>query len=254
MINKIVNKDITLDEAIHKYSLESDPNFAFTSCTTFIKYFFKVFDTIGIANKLVLNHPNYIGMSPQELTEAWDKKAEEGTYVHNEIDKYIRNYDVPKLDKSILAVNWLNNYLNNGSEVYSEIIVFAKELQLAGTIDLLAYNKSTDSYEIFDWKTSRKIEKSSYGNKMGTTRATSNMMDCNFIHYSLQLSLYRYILEKYYNLSISKTTILHISDTEVINHESIYYKTEIEEMLKYDIKPLQKKAEESLTKEYINPF
>lgn len=254
MINKIVDKDITLDEVAHKYSLISDPTIDFISCTTFIKYFFKAFDSIGIANGLVANHPKYIGMSPQKLIEVWDKKAENGTNVHNEIDNYIRNNETPKLDKSILAVNWLRNYLNNNHEIYSEIIVFAKELELAGTVDLLVYNKSTDSYEIFDWKTSKKIDKSSFGNKVGTTKATSNLMDCNYIHYSLQLSLYRYILEEYYNLSISKITILHINDTDVIHHESKYYKAEIEKMLKYDKHPLQKIAEESLTKEYINPF
>lgn len=254
MINKLVDKDITLDEVMHKYSLVSDPTVVFTSCTTFIKYFFKAFDSIGIANNLVARHPNYIGMSPQELVEVWDKKAEVGSIVHNEIDMYIKNDDIPKLDKSILAVNWLNNYFNNGNQIYSEVILYAKELQLAGTVDLLVYNKSMDSYEIFDWKTSKKIDKNSYGNKMGITKATSKLMDCNFIHYSLQLSLYRYILEEYYNLSISKTTILHINDTEVIHHESKYYKTEIEEMLKYDKGSLQEKAESSLTKEYINPL
>lgn len=254
MINKIEDKDITLDEATHKYSLVSDPAVVFTSCTTFIKYFFKAFDSIGIANNLVANHPKYLGMSPQELVEVWDKKAENGTNVHNEIDNYIRNDEAPKLRKSILAVNWLRNYLNNDHEIYSENIVFAKKLELAGTVDLLVYNKSTDSYEIFDWKTSKKIDKSSYGNKTGTTKATSNLMDCNYIHYSLQLSLYRYILEEYYNLSISKITILHINDTDVIHHESKYYKAEIEEMLKYDKHTLQKIAEESLTKEYINPL
>ena len=254
MINKIEDIDITLDEATHKYNLESDPSIDFTSCTTFIKYFFKAFDSIGIANNLVANHPNYIGMSPQELAEVWDKKAEVGTLVHNEIDKYIKNDETPSLDKSILAVNWLNNYLNNDSQIYSEVILYAKTLQLAGTVDLLVYNKSTNLYEIFDWKTSQKIDKNSYGNKMGTTKATSKLMDCNFILYSLQLSLYRYILEEYYNISISKTTILHINDTEVIPYESKHYKTEIEEMLKFDRDALQRKAEDSLTKEYINPL
>lgn len=254
MINKIVDKDITLDEATHKYSLMSDPTVIFTSCTTFIKYFFKAFDSIGIANNLVANHPKYLGMSPQELIEVWDKKAENGTNVHNEIDNYIRNNETPKLDKSILGINWLSSYLNNNHEIYSEIIVFAKELELAGTVDLLVYDKATDSYEIFDWKTSKKIDKRSFGNKIGTTKATSKLMDCNYIHYSLQLSLYRYILEEYYNLSISKITILHINDTDVIHYESKYYKAEIEEMLKYDKHTLQKKAEESLTKEYITPL
>lgn len=253
MINQIVDKDIVLDESTHKYNLESDPSIVFTSCTTFIKYFFKAFDSIGIANNLVSNHPNYIGMSPQELIEVWDSKAEVGTRVHNEIDKYIKNDEIPKMEKSILAVDWLKKYLNNSSQILSEVVLYSKALELAGTVDLLVHDKSTDSYEIFDWKTSQKIDMNSYGYKKGITEATSKLMDCNHTHYSLQLSLYRYILEEYYNLTISKTTILHIKDKEIIPYETKHYKAEIEEMLKYDLESLQKKAENSLTKEFISP-
>jgi len=253
MIDRIIDKDITLDETDHSYSLKSDPTFAFTSCTSFVKYFFEPFDRIGIANRLVANHPKYMGMMPEELAEEWDQKAEEGTFVHNEIDEYIKNGKTPQADKSILAINWLDGYKKENHRLLSEVIVYSKELKLAGTIDLLIYNETTETFEIIDWKTSRKIEKNSYKNKRGITKATSKLMDCNFIHYSLQLSLYRYILEEYYGISVSKTIVVHLNDVSAIPHESEYLKAEIEEMLKYDRENLKKIAEEKLTKEYINP-
>lgn len=253
MIDKIIDKDITLDEAQHNYSLESDPSITFTSCTSFIKYFFEPFDRIGIANNLVAHHPKYMGMMPHELAETWDLKAEEGTLIHNEIDEYIKYGKPPKSDKSILAVNWLEGYKNGKHKLLSEVVVYSKELQLAGTVDLLVYDKINNTFEIFDWKTSRKIDKNSFKNKKGITPATSKLMDCNYIHYSLQLSLYRYLLEEYYNVSVSKTTVVHLNETTTVLHESEYYKSEIEEMLKYDREILKKIAEEKLTKEFINP-
>lgn len=253
MIDKIIDDNIILDEANHNYSLKTDPAFTFTSCTSFIKYFFEPFDRIGIANSLVAHHPKYIGMQPHQLAKEWDLKAEEGTLVHNEIDEYIKYGKAPTNDKSILAVDWLENYKNENHKLLSEVVVYSKELQLAGTVDLLVYDKTNNSFEIFDWKTSRKIEKNSFKNRKGVTPATSKLMDCNFVHYSLQLSLYRYLLEEYYNVSVSKTTIVHLNEITTVLHESKYYKSEIEEMLKYDRELLRKISEEKLTKEFINP-
>ena len=55
-----------------------------------------------------------------------------------------------------------------------------------------------------DWKTSKRINSKAYKNKKGNHPVTANIDDCNFNHYALQLSLYRYILETYYDLNISK--------------------------------------------------
>ena len=60
---------------------------------------------------------------------------------------------------------------------------------------VLLYNKNTESYAIIDWKTSRKIDTKGFNNKKGTHRITQELQDCKFVHYSLQLSFYRYLLD-----------------------------------------------------------
>ena len=65
---------------------------------------------------------------------------------------------------------------------------------------------------MIDWKTSKKIEMNSYGGKVGTKIATSNIPDCNYYHYTLQLSLYRYLLERYYGLKIRTMIIAHLKE------------------------------------------
>ena len=54
------------------------------------------------------------------------------------------------------------------------------------------------------------------------------------MHYCLQLSMYRYILEKYYGLAMRKQYIVHLKDTESIEYSTPFYQKTIEEMLNAD--------------------
>ena len=214
-MNNISNNNIFLEKENHIYQLNDDPNFKFTSVTNFAGNFFEKFDSHGIATKLTATHPKYKHLTVDELLEQWKKKSEYGTLVHEEIEFYIKNQLEPKDDRSIRAVKWFNGYkMQSNYELYSEKIIYSKELQLAGTIDLLMYDKNSDTYIIIDWKTSSKIDTSAYRHKTGNHEITRNLEDCNFNHYSLQLSLYRYILENYYNLKINNQMIVHITDTD----------------------------------------
>ena len=221
---------IRLIEPEHRYELENEPEIEFTSCTTFINKFFESFDKEAIANKLVSSHPSYIDMAAEDLIAQWDQTAVDGTEVHNEIDAYIKENKPPTLPKSILAVEYLDSRTKDNIELTSEVIIYSKEMKLAGTIDLLVYNKDKDLYKIIDWKTSKKIEMSSFGNKTGTHAVTEHLMDCNFTHYSLQLSLYRYILEREYGLKVHNCELCHLSDS-VKDIRCEYHKDTIEAML-----------------------
>jgi len=251
-MNNLNDSNIFLIEETHKYILKNNPNVEFTSATTFIHYFFEQFDTIGIANSLTSTHEKYKNLSPQELIGKWDGIAEEGTIVHAEIEKFIKGGDLPTKPKSKLAVEWIKNKIDDKYGLLSEVIIYSKELGLAGTIDLLLFDKEDKSYKILDWKTSKRIFTSSYNSKMGNHEASSNLMDCNFIHYSMQLSLYRYLLENFYGINVTGSAIIHIGDNQIKTYQTEYFKDEIENMLKADREVLRQKAENSLTKEIIS--
>jgi ATP-dependent exoDNAse (exonuclease V) beta subunit len=252
-MQKFTDENITLIESIHKYELKDDPEFEFTSCTEFAKYFFEPFDKIGIANSLTATHPNYADISPQKLVEEWDAIAVEGTLIHSEIENYIKDNAEPTHPKSKSAVEWLtrNILANDRYDIFSEVIVYSKELELAGTIDILLFDKQEDTYKLLDWKTNKRIDSTSFQNKMGTHKATCELMDCNYYHYSIQLSLYRLILEKYYGISVTGTAISHITENDVQIYKTTYHLAEIEKMLKADRAALRKKAKDSLTKEFV---
>ena len=111
------------------------------------------------------------------------------------------------------------------------MIIYSKQLRIAGTIDVLALDKKTNQYHLIDWKTSKKIETSAFGGKVGIKPATNTIPDCNFYHYSLQLSLYRYLLEEYYGLSIKSQFIAHLKEDYARGIEVPYMINEILKML-----------------------
>ena len=231
-MKNISDNNIILNHDTHDYKLLTDLDIVFTSVTTFVEFFFEGFDAQKVATKLINNYPKYAGRTVESLIADWDAAADYGTKVHNEIEQWIKDGIDPIDIKAINGKDWLNDYkLKSDIDILSEVIVYSTELSIAGTVDILAKDNTTGSYEIIDWKTSKKIEMVSYGHKMGTHEITKSIMDCNFYHYSLQLSLYRYILETYYGIKIHNQLIAQLHDDGVNAHVAPYMKDEIIAML-----------------------
>ncbi len=239
-MNNISDNNIFLEKENHIYQLNDEPDFKFQSVTTFVGSFFEEFDAPRVASKLTSTHPKYTHMTVDELLSVWKKKADYGTFVHEEIENYINDKTSPTDDRSNRAVKWLNGYkMQSNYKLFSEKIIYSKELNLAGTIDLLMYDESSNAYNIIDWKTSAKIETSAYRHKTGNNDITRNLEDCNFNHYSLQLSLYRYILENYYGLKISNQMIVHITDTDCRGYMTPYLLNHIKLMAQSRINSME---------------
>ena len=233
-MNHILDNNIVLNEELHEYRLIDRPEASFTSVTTYVEHFFEGFDALKIATKLVNNHPKYSDHTVESLMAEWKATADYGTRVHHEIEKWIKERIEPEDKKAIHGRDWLAQYeLRSDMDVLSEVIVYSTELSIAGTVDILAKDNATGEYDIIDWKTSKKIETASYRKKMGTHPSTRHVMDCNFYHYSLQLSLYRYILEQYYGLKIHNQLIGHLKDDGVHALVTPYMRDEINEMLRH---------------------
>ena len=231
-MNILFNPDIRLERESHKYILSTNPDLEFISATTFISQFFEKFDAEKIAQKLVSRSPKYMGMTVDEVLAMWKESANHGTIVHEELEEHILNKSPLTEPKAIEGMNWLKKYKLAGNfEVYPEVIIFSEELKISGTVDLLLFDKNINQYIIMDWKTSKKIDTKSYKNKMGILPASSNIEDTKFNHYALQLSLYRYLLEEYYNVKISQHLIVHLMDDKCVGLHVPYMKNNIIKMV-----------------------
>jgi len=152
-----------------------------------------------------------------------------GTYLHNNLEyKFMRkNIDQPLPDfvtslnakdavryiksremLSELATKFYDDFIQIYTPITTEFIVGDTDLKIAGTFDLLVYNNDTNEIELWDYKTDKEIKFSSeHGNKL----SVFNIDDCEYNKYSLQLSIYKYLIEKNTNLKISKCNIAHFS-------------------------------------------
>ena len=231
-MNIINNNDIRLDLDKHEYSLIDDSTISFTSVTTFVNSFFEPFDEEKVSNHLVNNVPKYYGETPASLIEKWNLARKHGTDVHLEIENWIKDGTSPKDQKSIAAKKWIEGYVARPNiKTFSEVIVYSKELRIAGTMDVLMLNKDSEEHVIIDWKTSRRIDKNSFKGKKGIKKETSDIEDCNYNHYALQLSLYRFLLEEYYNINVTRQLVAHLKDNGLESHSTPYMKKEILDML-----------------------
>jgi len=227
-MNNIFDKTISLIEPGHKYVLETNPSLKFRSVTEIVGDYFEAFDKHTIANNLVSNNPKYMHLQAEDLIAKWDAARDYGTKIHKEIEDYLKEGKYPEEVKSVYAVEWLKKYqMKSDVDIISEIKVYSTELNIAGSIDILAHDKKADTYEVIDWKTSKNIETKSYNNKMGTHPVTSNLQDCKFVHYSLQLSFYRYLLEQYYGLTINNQLIAHLKEDGCTGYVGRYYQKEV---------------------------
>ena len=227
-MQNIFDQTINLQEPGHKYILNEDTDFEFNSVTTVIGNYFEPFNKDDIARKLVMTSPKYMGMDPSDLIANWDAARDHGTKVHNEIELFLNEDINPEAIESFAAIEWLKKYEKKSEiKIYPEVIVYSKELKIAGSIDILIYDQLNNYYEIIDWKTSKSIDKTSFGGKMGTHSITNHLMDCKFVHYSMQLSFYRYLLEKYYDLKIQNQLIAHLKGNSCSMHSANYYQKEV---------------------------
>ena len=98
--------------------------------------------------------------------------------------------------------------------VANEFIVYDQPNGICGTIDALMYNTKKNCFSIIDWKTSKKFDT---GNQWSEymKEPFSHVINCNTAHYSLQLSLYKYILEKYTSIKIGELVLFQIPGKEI---------------------------------------
>ena len=65
---------------------------------------------------------------------------------------------------------------------------------------MVFYSKKLKGYVIYDWKRSKEIKmENNFANGFGPV---SHLPDTNYWHYTLQLNIYKYFLEKFYGLNI----------------------------------------------------
>lgn len=216
---------ISFVDDTHTYYIDGSSD-GYISSTTLIHTLFPKFDADLIIGKMMKSknwrRSSYFGMTPDQIKESWDKNrdsaAEQGTLMHENIEKYYNGVDHETNSKEF---DLFQKYCNDHKSLEpfrTEWEIFDEDALIAGSVDMIYKDpKNPGSIIIADWKRSKEIKMENRWQK-GTDELTRNIDDCNFNHYSLQLALYKNILEKKYNQKVSETflVILHPNQKEYI--------------------------------------
>jgi len=209
------DKRIVFDEEPHIYYIDNRPYDI--SVTGFIHSFFAHFDPDEIIeknfNKWQLDtNSKYFGKSKEEIKTIWIENGEIqsqlGTALHLDIEKFYN--DVPVKNDSKEFQHFLR-YFDKHEHLKAfrtEWEVFDERLRLAGSIDMCYKDERDDKFVLCDWKRSKGISKE---NKWKKGQHPLNYLDdCNFIHYSLQLNIYRRILKLNYNVEVKEMFLVRL--------------------------------------------
>lgn len=212
-------KDIKFFSKNHTYQINGEP--ALCSVTSLLKKFEKPFPREETAQRIAKRD----GVLIEDVLLDWDYKRDYSSHKGSEFHLFAENYlqrrqetidrkmietflkdkgrdlkDVEKYYKEVAILirnfldfyNWWNkNYIL----IKSEFVVGDKETKICGTIDNLSYNIEKNELELFDYKTNKSIDKTnSFGNKM--LSPFDYLPQCSQVTYSLQLWIYKLIIER----------------------------------------------------------
>ncbi len=174
------------------------------------------------------------GLTPEVLKAEWEKikndACERGTNFHSQAEEFIRTGKIPDgPDKDIIE---RFSKIKFAGELHTEQIVYSTEELIAGTFDL-AEVVAKNRLNLYDFKTNKKLDKYSiFGNRM--LYPIGHIYECNFNFYSLQLSLYAYLIEAK-GFLVDNLAIFYINPRtrEVETHPVKYLRDDIVKVLNH---------------------
>lgn len=224
---------VTFNEQEHIYTVNGKE---MISVTALVSSFFERFDAEKTAQRMAAkNH-----CSPEEIMRQWEEKSllarKLGTEMHASIEGYFMGNPIENVPADVrpLFSQFAADY--NLQPYRTEWAIYDEDSGVAGTLDFLELKDGV--YTIYDWKRSEKIlydgavEKISRFGKMAL-HPIQNIPDTNFWHYALQLSMYRYILEKNYGIEVTlcRLGVFHPSYTTYHVVDVPYLKKEVAMLL-----------------------
>ena len=189
------------DEAEHKYTCNGKQ---LESVTTVVENCFKKFDADYWAERKA----SQLGKTAEEIKKEWDEKAQQardlGTMMHDKIEKYYLDIESESDETFDLFLQFAAEH--ELCPYRTEWRIYYEEYGIAGTLDFLECRDG--KYVIYDWKRSTKLVKDGVVEKesrfgQNALAPIGNISDSTYNHYALQVSFYRYILEKKYGIEVS---------------------------------------------------
>jgi len=246
------DNNIRFYEKVHKYEVLSDKKNKYISVTTFVHYQFPKFDANNVIDKMMNSNSwgpdhKYWGQTKEQIKAGWISNgttvSTAGTNLHSKIEYFMNNDSLSKgytnkdlhdlyikensnnemelITNKEIEWNHFIQFLNDHPDLKpyrTEWKVYDEDLKISGCIDMI-YENPDETLSIYDWKRSKEINTTNSWNKFATTECISHLPDTNFWHYSLQLNIYKTILEQKYDKKIKDLFLVRFHEN---NPENTY--------------------------------
>lgn len=224
---------------VHEYVV--DGKRGYTSVTQLVSQYFSVFDARLWAERKATKNK-----TAEMILAEWDKKAEKardlGSLMHHRIEQYYLGEELDANAASDAAFRHFLEFTKSHqlNPYRSEWVLFDEDLHIAGTLDFLAVNDKGE-YEIYDWKRSTKVVSNDgciivskrYCQQQYGLHPITHIPDTSFYHYTLQLSMYRRLLERKYGISpvAAHLGVFHPDLCRPFVVDVPYYRNEVDAIL-----------------------
>lgn len=203
------DSQISFQEEGHIYNINGDTSY--TSTTTWVKSFFEEFNPDKVIYKMMSSNKwsssKYFGKTKQQIKDLWrqdgQKASELGTKLHNDIEKFYNNLEY---DNNTEEFSYFLNFVKehqNLKPYRTEWYVWDEDIKICGSIDMVFENEDGELI-IIDWKRCKEIKKEDSWGKKSICKTIGHLNDLNYWHYSLQLNIYKAILERSYGKTIKE--------------------------------------------------
>jgi len=208
------NENILFEKEDHTYEhLPSGE--MWKGITSLISEYTEDFDADGIATFVAQRE----GTTKEKILDQWKRKGQRaikyGNQVHDMIEDYNNIGDVPEDDANFDA--YLEAIEEMGLEpVCSEWVIYDERIKRASAIDGVYHLDG--KLVIVDYKTNESISKLFKVYKNQTFfYPISELPDCKFFKYTIQLNIYHKILTDLYDVPLAdEMFVLHIRDGETM--------------------------------------
>lgn len=173
---------------------------------------------------------NEYGVKKHHISRAWDfinkKGTIKGSIIHDYTENvfYNKKFDYPKekiynefgfdpvIKEYIKTKQHVDKFYNDSFgkliPIKAELVIYDKIALIGGMVDMLFYNVRAGEFQIYDWKTNKDFT-------LTSNRRLKNelniLTDSDINIYSLQLGLYKYIIEKYTSIKLGKSYLVWFS-------------------------------------------
>ena len=238
------DKEVRFVESTHTYYVKGSSK-GIVSTTGFVHSFFPHFDPMAAISAMKRNPEKWAanplnGKTDEEIVKIWSDSGKDasgkGTAMHLAIEKHLNDAEDLIPAEVMDTPEWryymnFYNHIKDSLEPYrTEWEVWDEEHKLTGSIDMI-FKRKDGNFAIYDWKRSKEIKKiNDWENGLGPMKHLPNS---NYWHYTLQLNVYRWFLQKHYGLKIVELAIviLHPNNEDYLIFNLDILDNEIQDML-----------------------